>query len=196
VKVSGVTFDGIDLLMETFRNRGIELTSVEQLISSSRRSEEGNRAILLAWADLRDRLGIPKPAKKKVEITASPVVEPGAIIATGETTIDRVVEVTERMPDGGLVESQPEIEVEQEEQPAPLPTIVDPAAAQVLEQAVASHVVPAVVPSPVQVAPVRQVASRPMPVKSSVPPRPMPVKGQFGETHNQPKWTHGIFGTC
>lgn len=171
-KVAGVTFAGLDVLIDVFQGRGIEVDSVEWLVASSQKSDAENRAIRLAWSDLRDRLALPKPVKKSdahegEDLVKAPVVftttesEDGAGIPDGvlpDTMTTRVTpEVTEQMPDGGPVSSQPVVEAEPE---IPLAT--------------PKPVVPGVAPVPTQ-AQVRPVQPRPMPVRSSVPPRPMPV---------------------
>jgi hypothetical protein len=190
VKVAGATFDGIHLLMDAFRNRGIEVTVVEQLITDSRNSYDENRMIILAWADLRDKLRIPKPAKKaaslvndeEVPITASPTVVESIIEEPIAESVDPVITVTEEMPDGCPVPMQTEVEVEPSGEPEivldvttvePAVPSAQPSSPMPVAPAVAS--VPVAVPSPIQVTPVRPVMSRPVPVRSVVPPRPMPV---------------------
>lgn len=98
LKATGLSFPGLDLLVDTFRGRGIEITGVDQLITSSQKSISENRAIMLAWADIRDKLGIPKPVKK-----TAPVVEP---------ITELPITVTEEMPDGSPVQPQTTVEVE------------------------------------------------------------------------------------
>jgi len=168
-KVTGVTCAGFDVLMDVFQGRGIEVDSVEWLVASSQKSDAENRAIRLAWADLRDRLGLPKPAKKTdmgedlVKIPTLP-------------TADSSIAVTEEMPDGSPVSSQTVIDVEPVGEPEVTLDVIS------IETAVSS--VPPSSPKPISSAPtqavpspmqVRHVQPRPMPVRSSVPPRPMPV---------------------
>lgn len=177
----GVTFAGLDLLLDTFRRRGIEITSVEQLISSSRKSPEENHAIFLAWADLRDKLGIPKPVKKSGVQT--PVVfgnkpEDGAGIPVGmlpdcmttgftSTEVGEIVaqvEITEQMPDGASSVSLQEVqEVE---------SVIEP-----IVESVDTTVdfMPVAVPLSIQRTTIRSVPSRSVPVRSPMPPRPMPI---------------------
>jgi hypothetical protein len=51
----------IQVLLEAFANRGVAITGVESLMTSAHKPKDQNRAILLAWCDLRDALGCPKP---------------------------------------------------------------------------------------------------------------------------------------
>jgi hypothetical protein len=121
VKVADVSFGGLDILIETFTHRGIEVTGVESLISSSHKSPDENRAIRLAWADLRDILGLPKPVKKSVPavdddgipVTPIPTVE--ELLAEEPTaaewlamgmTVEAPTTVIEETPDGQPVSSQ------------------------------------------------------------------------------------------
>jgi hypothetical protein len=160
-RTTGGTFAGINVLLETFRNRGIEITSVENLISSSHKSHDENRAIRLAWADLRDRLELPKPVKKTDPALSS--VEPETALA--EEITDQVVEISEEMPDGQPVFSQAADESE-----------ITPVEPEVFLDASLGYESVTPVPIPVPVA--RPVMSRPTPVRSSLPPRPMPVAGK------------------
>jgi hypothetical protein len=196
---AGLTFDGINILMDAFRNRGIEVTAVEHLITSALNLPDENRAIMLAWADLRDTLKMPKPVKKSgplasalenngeiqiivppiavAPIAAEPVIEAG----------DPVITVIEELPDGGPVQPQMEVEVEP---PGETEIVIDitpeviasdepegsVAQLKSLVPAASRGLVPVpAIPSPIQVAPVRPVMSRPMPVRSPLPPRPMPT---------------------
>jgi len=191
-KATGVTFAGLDMLIETFRDRGVEITGPGNLITSSQKTAQENRAIMLAWADLRDKLGLPKPIKKTadavndevVQVAAAPtpdfevipVIEPGAEI-----------EVTEEMPDGSPVPSQTVLDVEPVGEPevtldvAPIESAVPVAPLLPPTPAVPATPVrmptPVAAPQPIQVTPTRPMA-RPAPVRSSVPPRPMPATPQ------------------
>jgi hypothetical protein len=169
-RVKAVVFDGFDLLMNAFRDRGVEITGVEKLITSSQKSHDENRAIMLAWADLRDKLGIPKPVKKTlgVQTSASPTVTEITELPTAVEPITEseapVIAVTEEMPDGSLVEPVVESEVPLAQLLAM--ELVEPSSAPVPGMAV---------PLPLQMTSVRPIPSRPTPVRSSLPPRPMPA---------------------
>jgi hypothetical protein len=151
--------------------------------------------IRLAWADLRDKLGLPKAIKKTVApaggetvldaispvadeaiiawpIAGEPAVEWPVEVGEGPLVVE-TVEVVEEMPDGypvpeiesfGEPEIIPDVDAgDQGAPPLPPPPAVLPAPPISLDPSLAP------VPSPVRIAP-----SRPMPVRSLVPPRPMP----------------------
>jgi hypothetical protein len=195
--------------MDAFRNRGIEVTAVEHLITSALNLPDENRAIMLAWADLRDTLKMPKPVKKsgplasalanngEIQITvppiavasiaAEPVIESPIAAEPVIEAGDPVITVIEELPDGGPVQPQVEVEVEP---PGETEIVIDitpeviasdepegsVAQLKSLVPAASRGLVPVpAIPSPIQVAPVRPVMSRPMPVRSPLPPRPMPT---------------------
>jgi hypothetical protein len=168
-KVAGVTIVGLDVLIDVFQQRGIKVDDIEWLVASSQKSEAENRAIRLAWSDLRDKLGLPKPIKKSDTVASLVAESPIAaepILGSEVVLTEEVFDVIEELPDGGFVQPQPVTEVvtvDESEAPSVLTKPGAPAEAFVLPQAV---------PSPMQIRPVQP---RPTPVRSAVPPRAMPI---------------------
>jgi hypothetical protein len=190
VKVVGSSIKGLDTLVALFQKRGIEVDSVEWLMTSSHKSDAENRAIRLAWAELRDELKLPKAVKKRANANdqilnvISPIAEESVIeLPTVEWPVEVVegpfvaesITIIEEMPDGDPV---PEVESIGESE-----IISDGSSVEsVIPSVLPLPPVPSVLPSPPipldpTLAPVPSpilVASRPMPVRSLVPPRSMP----------------------
>lgn len=169
-RVKGLTFPGLDILIDVFRGRGIEITGVEWLVASSQKSYDENRAIRLAWSDLRDKLGLPKPVKK----SGAPMGEDLAQEGMPPSEVDSGITVTEEMPDGQIVLPQTDLDTTAVEMRVAEAFQSDPELASSTEAPVPTKVVPIPVT-------VRPVQPRPMPVRSSVPPRPMPVVSHGGK---------------
>jgi hypothetical protein len=113
-----VSFSGWDLLINAFQARGVEVTDVRSLITASWRPEEENRAILLAWGDLRRVLGCLPVRKQRTEDDSAPVNQDGLQEVAGEDPVisqelglngytedPEILEVEETDPSGRVIES-------------------------------------------------------------------------------------------
>jgi len=172
----------VEQLTNAFAARGIDVTGCEALMTSSQKTREENRAVLLAWADLRDEVGCPKSTKESSAqpVTASePVsanfVESAEFTDSGDssdtvtfdpepTAESAVIEVTEELPDGTPVPYD-ERDFLPEQTGEPWPEDAPVIDATFTEESVTE------LAQEVQTVPM----SRPMPVRSPVPPRPVPA---------------------